>query len=59
MDQDQSVYDAWGKSNAFWAKLMHQQMEQSLKFWAMCGQAMPHKTARQLAAEAEAQKTDA
>lgn len=59
MNQDQSAYDAWTKSTEFWTQLWHQQFEQSLKFWAMFGQAMPHESSRQLAAEAEALKATA
>ena len=56
MDIDQQTYQAWAKGMEFWAGLWHQQMEQSLKFWALMGQSMPHESARELSAEADAMR---
>jgi len=48
--------DAMTANMHFWMGLWQQQLEQSLKVWSMWAQAMPHESARELAAEADAMK---
>lgn len=43
-------------SVTFWATLWQKQFEQNLKFWAALTQTLPHPTAKELAAEAAAEK---
>lgn len=47
---------AWAAGVEFWTRFWQIQIENSLQFWTIWAQVVPHKTAQQLSAEAEALK---
>lgn len=53
------AHPAWTASVTFWSTLCQRQYEQNLKLMAFWLRAVPHDTARGLAAEADALKAQA
>lgn len=56
MDRRDASNDTWGQGIGFWFRLWQLQFEQALKIWAACASALPHPTAADLSASAEAQR---
>jgi hypothetical protein len=56
MDRRNAPAEAWGQAVGFWFRLWQAQIDQSLKFWCLWAQTLPHPTASELAAEAEAMR---
>ena len=56
MDRRNQPAEVWGQSVAFWWRLWQSQMEYSLRFWGVMAERLPHPSAAELAAEAEAMR---
>ncbi len=56
MDRRNQPAEFWGQSFAFWCRLWQSQIEYSMRFWGALAERMPHPSAAELSAEAEAMR---
>ncbi len=56
MDRRNQPTEFWGQSVTFWWRLWQKQIEYSIRFWGAMAEKMPHPSAAQLSAEAEAMR---
>ena len=56
MDRRNQPVEFWGQSITYWCRLWQSQLEYSMRFWGAMAERMPHPSAKQLAAEAEAMR---
>jgi len=56
MDRRNQPAAVWGDSLHFWCRLWQIQIEHSMRFWGAWAEKLPHPSAADLAAEAEAVK---
>jgi hypothetical protein len=56
MDRRNQPVEFWGEGIGFWWRLWQSQIEYSLRFWGTLAERMPHPSAAELAAEAEAMR---
>jgi hypothetical protein len=56
MDRRNQPTEFWGQSVTFWWRLWQSQIEYSIRFWGAMAEKMPHPSAAQLAADAEAMR---
>jgi len=56
MDRRNQPVEYWGHGLVFWWRLWQSQIEYSIRFWGAMAEKMPHPSAADLAAEAEAMR---
>jgi hypothetical protein len=56
MDRRNQPVEFWGQNVAFWWRIWQNQLEFSLRFWGAMAERMPHPSAADLSAEAEAMR---
>jgi len=56
MDRRNQPVEFWGQNVAFWWRMWQNQLEFSLRFWGAMAERMPHPSAADLSAEAEAMR---
>ncbi|WP_209424657.1 hypothetical protein [Pararhodobacter sp. SW119] len=56
MDRRNQPVEFWGQGMTYWFRLWQSQIEYSMRFWGAMAERLPHPSAADLAAEAEAMR---